>query len=301
MADNQWGGEWTDEKLRVLRGYLEAYLTALKNQPFRLGYIDAFAGAGYRLVGKPGDENQRSLLGDAPVQAYRRGSARVALDLDPGFDGYIFIERNGAKVEELQALSDGYKNKQVRVHRGDANERIQTLCRLDWRGRRAVVFLDPYGMQVEWATLEALAQTEAVDVWLLFPVAVAVNRLLTRQLKDIGQGWQRRLDLTFGTSEWRSRLYESPTERARRLGTPPSLFDVPSGSNERRTKAVGLDDIAAYYIERLGTLFPFVAQQHRLLKHPNGQPLYALVFAAANPNPKAGGASLRIAGHLLRS
>ena len=36
------GGPWTQEKLKILERYLDAYTTALKNQPFKLVYIDAF-------------------------------------------------------------------------------------------------------------------------------------------------------------------------------------------------------------------------------------------------------------------
>lgn len=41
-----YGGDWTVEKLRNLGAYADAYTTALKNQPFRLIYFDAFAGEG---------------------------------------------------------------------------------------------------------------------------------------------------------------------------------------------------------------------------------------------------------------
>ena len=47
-TSHRFGGAWTDEKLQVLEGYLSAYTTALKNTSFRKGYIDAFAGTGYR-------------------------------------------------------------------------------------------------------------------------------------------------------------------------------------------------------------------------------------------------------------
>ena len=40
------GGKWTIDKLDILERYLDAYTTALKNQPFKLMYIDAFAGTG---------------------------------------------------------------------------------------------------------------------------------------------------------------------------------------------------------------------------------------------------------------
>ncbi len=42
----EFGGPWTQKKLRILGLYLNAYTTALKNQRFRLVYIDAFAGSG---------------------------------------------------------------------------------------------------------------------------------------------------------------------------------------------------------------------------------------------------------------
>ena len=41
------GGPWTQEKLEILRQYLDTYTTVLKNQPFNLTYIDAFAGSGW--------------------------------------------------------------------------------------------------------------------------------------------------------------------------------------------------------------------------------------------------------------
>ena len=34
------------QKLGILEAYLDAYTTALKNQPFELVYVDAFAGTG---------------------------------------------------------------------------------------------------------------------------------------------------------------------------------------------------------------------------------------------------------------
>jgi three-Cys-motif partner protein len=52
--------------------------------------------------------------------------------------------------------------------------------RVDWRKWRAVVFLDPFGMQVPWKTIAALAQTAAIEVFLNFPVGMSIQRLLKR-------------------------------------------------------------------------------------------------------------------------
>ena len=44
---HSFGGKWTQEKLEKVGHYLQTYATALKNQKFKLIYIDAFAGTGY--------------------------------------------------------------------------------------------------------------------------------------------------------------------------------------------------------------------------------------------------------------
>jgi three-Cys-motif partner protein len=73
--------------------------------------------------------------------------------------------------------------------------------------KRAVVFLDPYGMQVEWGTIEALAATKAIDLWYLFPLGGSA-RMLTHS-GNIDEAWKKRLDMFFGTADWRTRLYQT--------------------------------------------------------------------------------------------
>ena len=57
----QFGGDWTIEKLDILTGYLDAYLTALKNFHFKKIYIDAFAGTGSITT----RDGQREIAGSA--------------------------------------------------------------------------------------------------------------------------------------------------------------------------------------------------------------------------------------------
>jgi len=44
--DLAYGGPWTLIKLDVVEAYLNFYFTAMRNQPFKFCYIDAFAGEG---------------------------------------------------------------------------------------------------------------------------------------------------------------------------------------------------------------------------------------------------------------
>ena len=49
MIDNteqRFGGIWTMVKLDAIEEYLKAYSNVMKNQNFRLCYIDTFAGSG---------------------------------------------------------------------------------------------------------------------------------------------------------------------------------------------------------------------------------------------------------------
>lgn len=84
------GGTWTVEKLDILSGYLDFYVTALKYKPFRKIYIDAFAGTGSIKVGC----NEETI----------EGSAKIALKAKNKFDKYIFIERDRKFACELNSM-----------------------------------------------------------------------------------------------------------------------------------------------------------------------------------------------------
>ena len=104
----EFGGPWTEIKLDVLKQYLNAYTTALKNQPFERLYIDAFAGTG------------KVRIRDGRVID---GSAQIALET-PGFDRYIFIEQDETSVLELDKACEPFMSCGVKidVERGNANE-----------------------------------------------------------------------------------------------------------------------------------------------------------------------------------
>ena len=68
------GGNWTEKKLNCLKQYIMAYEKVMKNQPFKLLYIDAFAGSGYREIKK-----------DVNIIKFLKGSPRVVLENTQGF------------------------------------------------------------------------------------------------------------------------------------------------------------------------------------------------------------------------
>ena len=297
---HSFGGSWTQAKLVVLQRYLEAYTKALKDkptadQPFRKAYIDAFAGTGSRAAREPSGPGEAGgtllfpeLAEDAP-QALLEGSAKLALQVDPRFDKYIFIEQSPERCMQLQGLKDEFPAlaNDIDIRQGEANDLIQKLCASpeQWKSRRAVLFLDPYGMQVEWKTIEAVAATKAIDLWVLVPLGMGLNRLAPKS-GNVPDSWRKRMDAFLGTDDWYDAFY--------RAETVPTLF----GDYHSQVKA-SMIEMARYFNGRLSRVFAGVAEKPGVLYNSKNSPLYLLCFAVGNERGKD--IALRIASHLLKS
>lgn len=272
------GGEWTEQKLDALADYLKAYKRALSKQRFWLEYIDAFAGTGYRQRSEFKTDGAGHLfpeLAEQSAQKYLDGSAVRALQLDSPFNAYRFVELDPAKATELEKLKELYPTRASLIHvvQEEANAYLLRRSREDWleRSARAVVFVDPFGMQVEWTTIESLARTKAVDLWLLFPVS-AINRLMSRDGVRY-DSWKSRLDLVFGDGDWFGACYREQ-----------SRHDLFEGETSEQVKAVDLNGLTEYMVEKLDKVFAGVVKKPMILRSRKGHPLFALCFAAANPN-----------------
>ena len=298
MVTQKFGGDWTEDKLRRVSEYLECYNIALKNQIFERIYIDAFAGTGYREVKASGIGDQLMFpeFAEPEVQGFLEGSARRALKVDPGFHKFVFIEKDEKKVQELRKLQVEFPNKEIRIECGDANAKVQEICSGDWRTRRAVLFLDPFGMQVSWATLEAVARTKSIDVWLLFPLGSGISRLL-RKDGAIEETLCQKLDFMFGDHSWFDAFYRSapPTETK---ATQRSLigFDKDAPEPEYPWKA-DFSVMEGYFRARLRTIFAKVADNSVRLKNSKNVPLYSLFFTAGND--KGAPIAVRIAESIM--
>ncbi len=121
-------------------------------------------------------------------------------------------------------------------------------------------------MQVPWSTIERIGRTGGLETIINFPWAMAINRLLMKS-GEIPEAWQRRLDLTFGSSEWRSLVYEQRTDL---LGT----------QTVKRSDAT--DRILQWFSNRLKEAFGH-SSTAQLIKNTRGNPLYYLIWAGPHP------------------
>ncbi|WP_033068768.1 three-Cys-motif partner protein TcmP [Thalassospira australica] len=291
-VEHKFGGRHTEIKLNVIQRYLEAYLHVMSGQNYRNIYVDAFAGTGSRTT----THNGFPLLGEeSEGQTITPGSAQLVLQMDNKFDEYLFIDKKAKHVDALEKLCSRFPNKKTRCRQGDANELVQEFCRSTQWGRgggywgtRAVLFLDPYGMQVEWQTLKDIAATKAIDLWFLFPLS-GLYRQAARNFDKIDEDKSKAIDRCLGTTDWRDALYEAATQ---------SDFFADSERLERNAK---IPAIEAYVKQRLQTEFTAWVSEPIPLRNTQGPQLFSLFFAMSNPSNPAKNIAQRIVRHLRKS
>jgi three-Cys-motif partner protein len=283
IVKHHFGGAWTEIKLEILRSYLNFYTTALKNQGFELLYIDAFAGSGSRTEQIPESpifaESERTIVHD--------GSAKIALNIDPPFDRYLFIDNNQERVTQLEKLRNSYPKTYISVTNDDANTVIQTMAKKPiWQSNnyRGVIFLDPYGNNVEWQTLQAISSTQSFDLWFLFPLSGVYRQTPTdfRKLEDYKR---ENLNKIFGTNSWEADFYCKHEEQDL-LGASEKVVRIEVNEIEKWVKA------------RLEACFYHVSNPLALPQR--GAQLFSLFFCISNRSNKAVGLALKAANHILK-
>lgn len=254
-------GPWSRVKHDIIRRYGAEYSKILSNQVSKGGirsyaYVDAFAGAGTHV------EKGTGIL--VP------GSARLALDTQPPFPEYYFIDIDSVKAEELGRMAD--ERPEVEVMPGDCNRLLldEVFPRLRWEDRkRALCLLDPYRLQLRWDVVAAAGQMRSIEIFVNFPI-LDINRNV------LGRGGpkseRKAVEMTrfWGDDSWRESLYGKDFQ----LG----LF-----GDERTAQKRSNDHVAEQYRQRLQRVagFKCVPQPLPLMNSVNGT-LYYLFFASAN-------------------
>lgn len=289
------GGPDTNRKLGCLSAYLSAFTTALRNQNFACVYIDAFAGSGTRTdvrAALPLFENNA----DA-IEVTSPGSASIAITTDPPLDEIVLIEQDDARFRELETLVEAHPTRRIVLRQGDANPLVRNLCtEVQWRkqrggrcGTRGVIFLDPYGMEVDWSTVEAIAATMALDCWYFFPLS-GLYRNAPRDPARLDSTKEAVLDRVLGTTDWRERWYDHSI-------APVVLFETA----EQAVIRADVDAIEAYVGERLRSIFKGTVLPPMRLRHNGGAPMASLFFAVSNDSPSAVRLATKIASQILSS
>ncbi len=274
----EWGGPWTIKKLDAFSKYVSSYLIIMNKFKFwKTIYFDGFAGSGKRK------QNTSELLTQLQitleeVKVYKGAAERVLnLPNDLSFDYYYFVDTNTESLNKLEKRLSKLpvsKDKKLLFRDGDANKWLAELAvalKKKSPSYAALIFLDPFGMQIDWSSIEMLKDTRS-DIWLLVPTGVIVNRLLDKkgELK-----YSAKLQSFFGLTEERIREIFYTSE------TTATLF----GEQQMTNKILKpIEKISETYVERLKTVWNFVTEKPLVLKNSKGVPIFHFVFASNNQN-----------------
>jgi three-Cys-motif partner protein len=262
LMSQQFGGSWTDQKMRIVVDYARAYLTIMAKQSWiKTIYFDGFAGSGV-ITGEDGEE-------------VKKGTALRILDITTPkpFDIYYFVELNDAHKCTLEKqIRENYPSRNAYVIRDNCNNKLKALGEYLTKNKtyRALAFVDPYGMDVEWSSIEALKRL-GVDLWILVPTGVGANRLLKVD-GNISDGWYRALETFLGLNrtEIDKRFY--------RRTTTHTLFGEETTVTKEKEPVQKLGDL---YAERLREVFNHVSKPF-LLKNSNNSIMYHFMMATNN-------------------
>jgi three-Cys-motif partner protein len=292
MVQKSFGGAHTQTKLDTVFDYANFYTKVLRNKPrpekpFRLHYLDAFAGTGEIPTGV----TMPTLPGITDAEAVIVGSVRRALNVEVPFSRYVFSDLRRKNTVELNSLAAEYPHLQdrIQISGGDANNVVKDFCSSLGQYDRALVFLDPFGNQVRWETLELLARTEKVDLWYLFPAWLGV----ARQVKNSGQvlkDAEKSIDSMFGPFDWRKHAIEQ---------APSSQGDFFQADSVEPKKVASPDGITRFMIECMETIFGGGVAKRWLPLGRSGQPYYSLIFACSNPGRPAKNLAQKVARDIM--
>ncbi len=233
---------------------------------WKLMYFDGFAGSGF-IKKETEKEDQNRII----------GAAKRILDIEEptSFDMYYFVEKEEKNATELSKnTKDLFPSKTIHVANDDCNNRILKLSKFlgtqEGKQYKVLAYVDPYGMQLNWESIKVL-ENASVDLWVLVPTGLGVNRLLKKDGK-ISDAWLTRLELFLGMGrqEIKEYFYNERVEL--------TLF----GEELKITKEdKAINKSAELYSERLNTLFKFVSKPY-ILRNASNSMMFHFLMASNN-------------------
>jgi three-Cys-motif partner protein len=202
-------GRWSELKLEIVEKYGAAYTTALCNaRNLKKLYIDGYSGAGVHVSRRTG------------VQV--EGSPARALKVSPPFDGFYFIDMDASRTAHLKTLCQDRSD--VVILTGDANVELtkEVLPKIHFRKfNRALCLLDPYGLHLDWEVMQLAGQSQAVDMFLNFPVMDMNRNAIWKYPAGVPQDGVERMTRFWGDESWKKVAYVESAQG--NLFSPPDL------------------------------------------------------------------------------
>lgn len=253
-------GSWSEIKLEIIRKYAHAYSVILsKKDILSHAYIDAFSGPGFHLSKTDKDR-------------IIPGSPWIALETEPPFADYYFIDMDSDKTDVLETLAQNQDR--VHISNGDCNNLLinDIFPEVQYEDyRRALCLLDPYGLNLNWEVISQAGQMKSVEIFLNFPTMDMNRNVFWRHPEKVSQHNINRMNAFWGDESWRDIVYSEPQQT--------NLFD-----DKAVEKVADNDSVARAFQARLKEKAGFQHVPSPLpLKNSTDATLYYLFFASQQP------------------
>lgn len=275
---NNFGGDWTLQKIEIVVSYAKAYLTIMNKYPqFKTLYFDGFAGSGDIFHETTAD-----------FEIIKGTAVRIMeIESPKTFDIYYFVEKDEKNKNDLEkTVSHLFENKADKtfVVNEDCNNKLISMSEFLKKNKsyRVLAFIDPYGMSVNWKSIECLKGL-GVDLWILVPTGMGINRLLKRD-SNISEAWLIKLETFLGISR------EEILDHFYKQKSSFTLFGEET-TVEKEKHAI--EKAGELYSKKLKEIFKYVSQPF-LMRNSTGAIMYHFMMASNNT------AALNIANDIIK-
>jgi three-Cys-motif partner protein len=182
---------WSIKKLLILDSYIKPFVEILRSNEFRSWYyVDPFCGSGLLRLKK------KHLFPGSPLIPIFKFE-------EFPFDGYYLSDTDkaytSALCERIGQIPE-ITNANIEISEFPFQHAISKLFSGNkpeyWKSNAYLVFLDPYGFQVDWKSMELMLRSGPVDIIFTFMTSpINWNRSIKHTEKSLSS--------LFGSDDWR--------------------------------------------------------------------------------------------------
>jgi three-Cys-motif partner protein len=241
--------EWSLEKYKLVGSYCDIFTNGMKYKWDQLVYVDLFAGAGYAKI----KESNKTYL----------NSALLAMSIPTPFSKYILCEQDEERFEALSSrVKRDFSHLNFELIKGDSNKNVDRVIKAlpqfgKGNTRLPFCFVDPYSLNLNFATIKALGQT-LMDFLILQALHMDANRNFDTYLNEENT----KIAEYLGLDNWRE------------------LFEQ-DGMIYRKDFVKFLADQYQEQMAKLG--YQKVKHMHQIRSNEKNLPLYYLSFYSKHP------------------
>ncbi|MBU2037117.1 three-Cys-motif partner protein TcmP [Patescibacteria group bacterium] len=169
----------------------------------------------------------------------------------------------------MRSIKEEFKQTSIEIFEGDCNEilvkKLITLFPYD-SFRRALLFLDPFGMNINWSVIAKSAQPKTIEIILNMPIMAMNRACLLNNPDNLTKRNIEMMNSLWGNDDWQKIVYS----------TVLTLFGTAKMKN-----CIDSKELSNYFVQRLKLVFGHVSRP-LIMRNSKNSPLYCLIYAGHN-------------------